>query len=191
MNRILEVDKHLFSILNGQWHNRFLDWLMPYMRQSEIWLPLYIFLLVFILMNVKKSGWLILLCICTVAITDILSSHIIKELVFRARPCHDPDVAEYLRFLVSYCPQSSSFTSSHAANHFCMAVFLSISLKPVVGRWIYISYFWAFIIAYAQIYVGVHFPLDVFCGALVGCITGTIMGKLYNKIAGNLILANN
>jgi membrane-associated phospholipid phosphatase len=191
MNRILEADKHLFSIINGQWHNKFFDWLMPYLRQSEIWLPLYIFLLVLVLLNVKKSGWLILLCICTVAITDILSSQIIKGLVPRTRPCHDPDVVEFIRFLVSYCPQSSSFTSSHAANHFCLAVFLSISLKPVVGRWIYISYFWAFIIAYAQVYVGVHFPLDVFCGALVGCITGTIMGKLYNKIAGNFVLANN
>jgi membrane-associated phospholipid phosphatase len=191
MYKLLEADKHLFTIINGQWHNKFLDWLMPYLRQSEIWLPLYLFLLVFVLLNVKKSGWFILLCVCAVAFTDILSSQIIKDTIIRIRPCHDPEVAQYIRFLVSYCPQSSSFTSSHAANHFCMAVFLSISLKPVIGRWIYISYFWAFIIAYAQVYVGVHFPIDVFCGALVGCATGTIMGKFYSKKAGNLVLANN
>lgn len=193
MHKILEADKHLFTIINGQWHNRFLDWIMPYMRQSEVWIPLYLFLLVFVLLNVKKSGWFILLCICGVALTDILSSNVIKEKIgiFRLRPCHDPEVAQYIRFLVSYCPGSSSFTSSHAANHFFLAVFLSISLKPLVGRWIYISYFWAFIIAYAQVYVGVHFPIDVFCGALVGCLTGTIMGKFYSKKAGNLVLANN
>ena len=191
MYKILEADKHLFTIINGEWHNKFLDWLMPYMRQSEVWLPLYLFLFVFVLINVKKSGWFILLCVCAVALSDILSSHIIKEFIFRPRPCRDPEVAQYIRFLVSYCPQSSSFTSSHAANHFCLAVFLSITLKPFVGRWIYISYFWAFIIAYAQVYVGVHFPIDVFCGALVGCFTGTIMGKFFSKKAGVLVLANN
>jgi len=140
---------------------------------------------------VKKSGWFILVCICTVALTDILSSDVIKDNIFRLRPCRDPDVAQTIRFLVSYCPQSSSFTSSHAANHFGLAVFWVIALKPYVGRWIYISYFWAFIIVYAQIYVGVHFPIDVICGALVGIITGTIMGKLYSKKAGSLILVNN
>jgi undecaprenyl-diphosphatase len=191
MHKLLQADKDLFGILNGKWHNSFFDWLMPYLRQSEVWIPLYLFLLVFVLMNVKKSGWFILICICTVALTDILSSDIIKSVIFRTRPCHDPDVIQTIRFLVSYCPQSSSFTSSHAANHFGLAVFWVIALKPVVGRWIYISYFWAFIIAYAQIYVGVHFPIDVICGALVGIITGTIMGKLYSKKAGSLILVNN
>ncbi|HEU0063569.1 MAG TPA: phosphatase PAP2 family protein [Flavisolibacter sp.] len=191
MYKLLQADKDLFRILNGKWHNSFFDWLMPYLRQAEVWLPLYLFVLVFVLMNVKKSGWFILICICTVALTDILSSDIIKELIFRTRPCHDPDVAETIRFLVSYCPQSSSFTSSHATNHFGLAVFWVIALKPYVGRWIYIGYFWAFIISYAQIYVGVHFPIDVFCGALVGIITGTIMGKLYTKKAGSLVLVNN
>jgi membrane-associated phospholipid phosphatase len=191
MHKLLQADKDLFGILNGKWHNSFFDWLMPYLRQSEVWIPLYLFLLVFVLMNVKKSGWFILVCICTVALTDILSSDVIKDNIFRLRPCRDPDVAQTIRFLVSYCPQSSSFTSSHAANHFGLAVFWVIALKPYVGRWIYISYFWAFIIVYAQIYVGVHFPIDVICGALVGIITGTIMGKLYSKKAGSLILVNN
>jgi membrane-associated phospholipid phosphatase len=191
MHKLLQADKDLFGILNGKWHNSFFDWLMPYLRQSEVWIPLYLFLLVFVLMNVKKSGWFILVCICTFALTDILSSDVIKDNIFRLRPCRDPDVAQTIRFLVSYCPQSSSFTSSHAANHFGLAVFWVIALKPYVGRWIYISYFWAFIIVYAQIYVGVHFPIDVICGALVGIITGTIMGKLYSKKAGSLILVNN
>src|SRR6478672_5011305 len=99
MHKILEADKHLFTIINGQWHNRFLDWIMPYMRQSEVWLPLYLFLLVFVLFNVKKSGWFILFCICGVALTDILSSQIIKGNIDRIRPCHDPEVAPYIRFL--------------------------------------------------------------------------------------------
>src|SRR5438270_9454665 len=101
MYKLLQADKHLFSIINGKWHNAFLDWLMPYLRQSEIWLPLYLFLLVFVLLNVPKSGWFILFCVCTVAITDILSSHIIKNYIIRTRPCGDPDLTGMVRFLVS------------------------------------------------------------------------------------------
>src|SRR2546423_9351568 len=147
MHKILQVDKYLFSIINGKWHNGFLDWFMPYLRQSEIWIPLYLFLLVFVLVNLNKSGWFILFCLCTVAFTDIISSHFIKNTIIRIRPCGDPDLAGVVRFLVPYCPQSSSFTSSHAANHFGMATFISVALRPIVGPWIYLSFLWAFIIA--------------------------------------------
>ena len=191
MYKILQADKHLFTILNGKWHNSFLDRLMPLLRQSEIWLPLYLFLLVFVLLNVHKSGWFILYCMCTVALADILSSHIIKNYIIRTRPCGDPDMAGLVRFLVSYCPQSSSFTSSHATNHFALATFVSITLKPYVGPWIYLSLFWAFCIAYAQIYVGVHFPLDVLGGTVIGILLGYVSGKMYTKKAGHLVLVNN
>jgi membrane-associated phospholipid phosphatase len=191
MYKLLQADKRLFSIINGKWHNAFLDWLMPYLRQSEIWLPLYLFLLIFVLLNVPKNGWFILFCVCTVAITDILSSHIIKNYIIRTRPCGDPDLTGMVRFLVSYCPQSSSFTSSHATNHFALATFISIALKPYVGPWIYLSFLWAFLIAWAQVYVGVHFPLDVLGGTVIGILTGLVTGKMYTKKAGHLVLANN
>ncbi|HEV7620804.1 MAG TPA: phosphatase PAP2 family protein [Flavisolibacter sp.] len=190
MHKLLQADKYLFSIINGKWHNSFFDWFMPYLRQSEIWIPLYLFLLVFVLMNVKKSGWFILLCICTVAITDLISSHIVKSNIIRIRPCGDPDLVGMVRFLVPYCPQSSSFTSSHAANHFGLASFISTSLRPVTGPVIYLFYLWAFIIVYAQVYVGVHFPLDIVGGSIIGLMTGMLLGNMYLKRSGNLILSN-
>ncbi|GAC1418696.1 MAG: hypothetical protein NVS9B7_07970 [Flavisolibacter sp.] len=95
-----------------------------------------------------------------------------------------------VRFLVAYCPQSSSFTSSHAANHFGMAAFVSTALKPLIGPWIYLTYFWAFLIVYAQIYVGVHFPLDVIAGAIIGLVIGVMLGLQYLKKSGNLISSN-
>ncbi len=190
MHKVLQADKYLFSIINGKWHNSFFDWLMPYLRQSEIWIPLYLFLVVFVLLNVHKSGWFILFCICTVALTDLISSHIIKSNIIRIRPCADPELAGVVRFLVAYCPQSSSFTSSHAANHFGMAAFVSTALKPLIGPWIYLIYFWAFIIVYAQIYVGVHFPLDVIAGTIIGLVMGAILAGQYLKKSRNLFSLN-
>lgn len=183
MHRIFEADRYLFFLVNNKSHNAFFDALMPMIRNANFWLPLYLFLLVFALLNIRKSGWFIVFMICTVALTDVLSSHLIKNWVFRLRPCQDPSLATTIRVLASYCPQSSSFTSSHAANHFGMATFASITLYPYAKNWIYLTFAWAFAIIYAQVYVGVHYPLDVFAGALVGVLAGLLTSWLYIKAA--------
>lgn len=190
MQQLLNADKHLFHLINNKWSNSFFDGLMPLVRNANIWLPLYLFLLVFALLNIKKSGWFILFILCTVALTDMLSSHIIKNHIFRLRPCQDPDLIGSIRVLASYCPQSSSFTSSHAANHFGLATFASITLYPYAGKWIYLTYLWAFLIIYAQVYVGVHYPFDVFCGALVGVMAGLLTSWIYQKRWGTLNFDN-
>jgi membrane-associated phospholipid phosphatase len=181
MQSILEADRYLFQLLNGRWHNSFFDVMMPLIRNSNFWIPLYLFLLIFALQNIPKSGWFILMAIVTAALTDFLSSHIIKNQVFRLRPCNDISLMETIRVLASYCPQSSSFTSSHAANHFGLATFASVTLFPYARKWIYLTYVWAFLIIYAQVYVGVHFPLDVIAGGLVGVVAGLLTGIMYRR----------
>jgi len=190
MQRILEADKYIFNLINNKWNNSFFDAVMPLLRNSNFWLPLYLFLLVFALVNIKKSGWFILLTICTAALTDIVSSHIIKNHIFRLRPCQDANLVGTIRVLVSYCPQSSGFTSSHAANHFGLAAFASGTLYPYAGKWIYLTYAWAFLIIYAQLYVGVHYPIDVLGGALVGVMAGLLTSSIYQKKWGTLKLDN-
>jgi undecaprenyl-diphosphatase len=85
---------------------------------------------------------------------------------------------------VGYRPQSSSFTSSHAANHFGMAIFLYLTLKNDFGKWPLLFFLWAFSISFAQVYVGVHYPLDVTCGALIGILIGYLCGKSFNRNYG-------
>lgn len=187
MQRIVEADKYIFNLINNKWQNSFFDAVMPLVRNSNFWIPLYLFLLVFAFINIRKSGWYILLVICTAALTDIISSHIIKETIFRLRPCNDPDLIGSIRVLASYCPQSSGFTSSHAANHFGLATFASSTLYPIAGRWIFVTYFWAFIIVYAQMYVGVHFPVDILGGALLGVMAGLLTARIYKKKWGVLV----
>ncbi|MBK8953405.1 MAG: phosphatase PAP2 family protein [Chitinophagaceae bacterium] len=126
----------------------------------------------------------------TVALTNYISSDIIKELVWRPRPCRDAAIAHQVRFIVEYCPQSSSFTSSHAVNHFGMAAFIYLTGRNLFGKWLQLFFLWAFIVIYAQVYVGVHYPLDVLCGAVVGMLTGYLTASIFNKRVGFTIFDN-
>ncbi|MBD0331792.1 MAG: phosphatase PAP2 family protein [Chitinophagaceae bacterium] len=183
MHWLLQADKQIFNIINNKWHNSIFDSIMPYLRNSIVWLPLYLFIVVFVIFNFKNAWWFVLFAIFTAIVTDFISSDIIKNVVFRFRPCRDPEMIDHIRFLVTRCPVSSGFTSSHAANHFGLATFLSITLFPFFNRWIYLFYLWAVIICYAQIYVGVHYPLDVIAGGFVGILAGLMTAKLFkNKV---------
>jgi membrane-associated phospholipid phosphatase len=180
--KILQLDRDLFFVINTKWSNPFFDWLLPYTRNANTWIPLYVFLLLFIPIRHKKRGlfW-VLFAIVTGAITDLVSSRLIKENFFRLRPCQDPSMKDHIHVLVSYCPQSSSFTSSHAANHFGFAVFFYFTLKEYYGNWTALIFLWAFIICYAQAYVGVHYPIDLLAGAVAGGVIGYISSWVFNK----------
>ena len=179
------VDYHLFSKLNGDWHTPFLDRFIPFIRESYLWLPFYFFLILFTTINFKIKGWFwVLFFFINVTVSDVVSSRLIKEFFFRLRPCQDPGLAGQVRFLISYCPFSSSFTSSHAVNHFAAAMFIFTTFKKTLGAYWAFVFFWAFLISYAQVYVGVHFPLDVTCGAMIGLILGYAIAKIFNKKIG-------
>lgn len=175
-------DRSLFYKVNGQWHNSFLDAVIPYLREPMVWVPFYFFLAIFVAVNFKWKGLLwILFLIVTAMITDYTSSNIIKGLFFRLRPCRDPEIAHHIRFFISYCPISSSFVSSHAVNHFAISTFIFVTFKDAIStKWGFI-FLWAALICYAQVYVGVHFPVDVIAGSIVGIILGYISSKLFNR----------
>lgn len=183
------LDKKLFILLNSRLTNSFFDTVLPYFRDSVFWAPLYLFLLAFIAFNYGRKGlWWSVAFVCTIAIADLVSSRIFKEGFERLRPCQDPIFIDQVRLLLKQCSGSFSFTSSHAANHFGMATFASITLYPTFKRWIYLSYLWAFFIAYAQIYVGVHYPLDVLGGAAIGVLAGLLTSSVFNKQLGSFNL---
>lgn len=183
--RILQLDYTLFSKINGQWHTPFLDKFVPFVREPFVWLPFYFFLLLFTTMNFKIKGWYwSLFFIANAILSDFISSNIIKNTFERVRPCGDVAFADTIRFLVNYCPQSSSFTSSHAANHFAAAMFIFTTFKKTISPVWALLFLWAFIISYAQVYVGVHFPFDVFCGGILGLIIGYIPAKIFNSAIG-------
>ncbi len=188
---IAAFDRKLFFFVNGSLANGFFDGLMPFLRESNIWVPLYLFMLVFAAVNFGKRGWWwMLFVICTVGLCDLVSSHLIKEFIFRLRPCQNTALAGHIRILVNYCPRSSSFTSSHATNHFGLAMFFVTTLRAYTSRWIHLFFVWAFIICFAQVYVGVHYPLDVAAGTVLGCGIGYLVAVFFNNYAGLLSLQN-
>lgn len=182
IDTIKAFDYWLFSKINGEWHTPFLDNVLPFCREANVWLPFYLFIVLFVTVNYKKKGWYwVLFFILTVSVSDLLSSSVIKEYFFRVRPCHDILLLDKIRFLVSYCPQSSSFTSSHAVNHFAVSMFIFMTFRKAVSSWVGLIFVWAFIICYAQVYVGVHFPMDVFGGGIVGAILGYFAAFVFNN----------
>ncbi|HMO61283.1 MAG TPA: phosphatase PAP2 family protein [Ferruginibacter sp.] len=182
MEQLLQLDRSLFKLLNSQWHNAFFDAVFPYLRIAEFWGPLYLFLIIFSVRNFGYKGWLwVLFLLLTVTLTDMVSSRLIKENITRLRPCNNPLYADWIRVLVAYRPQSSSFTSSHAANHFGVAMFVFATYSKVFKKWPALFFVWALLICYAQVYVGVHYPLDIAGGTVVGCLTGYITASFFNR----------
>jgi undecaprenyl-diphosphatase len=141
---LLRLDHRLFHKINQVWVNPLLDLTLPFVRQQEFWYFFYLFLLVFALYNFGIKGcWWAASLIMTVIIGDLFSSSLIKSLIPRIRPCRDPDLVDQVRVLVNYCPHSSSFTSSHACNHFAAAWFIFITLNQT-GSWRWLLFVWAF-----------------------------------------------
>ena len=182
MNSIIKLDKYLFGLINNKWHNSFFDAIMPFIRNSMFWIPLYLFLFVFLIMNFEKNKWWWILFFSVIPIfTDFVSSDIIKNSFFRLRPCNDPSMENITRFLLNYRPQNSSFTSSHATNHFALATFIYYTLNFKIGKWANLFFVWAGLICFAQVYVGVHFPFDVIAGGLIGYSIGYIISTFFNN----------
>lgn len=152
------------------WQNDIFDAVMPILRNKYTWYPFYLFLLGFLLLNYRLKGVFIVLGLALViGLSDSTSSHLIKKNVQRARPCKLYDQPKDIHLLVG-CGSGYSFPSSHAANHFSMAVFLLLSLGRVFRRIKIPLLLWAACVSFAQVYVGVHYPLDVVAGALAGSL---------------------
>ena len=184
-------DQQLFKILNSEWTNSFFDSLMPYLRNSVYWAPLYLFVFVFIVINYKVKGvWWIVGLLCTVALTDMTGTNVFKHTIHRLRPCNEPGLGFQVRLLLKQCSGGYSFISNHAANHFAMATFFFITFRAVFKKWAWISFAWAALICYSQIYVGVHYPLDVLAGAGVGLAWGYLMATAFGKRFGFSIFGN-
>jgi membrane-associated phospholipid phosphatase len=149
--------------------------------------PFYLFILVFAGLNFGKKAWVwILYAGLTVAAADTISSKILKGLFGRPRPCADVFFSGEVRLLASYCGANGSFPSSHAANHFAMAVFFFMSFRDIAPYTRWLLFAWAALICFSQIYAGVHYPSDILGGAILGAGIGWITACFYHKKNGAL-----
>jgi membrane-associated phospholipid phosphatase len=179
MANLLHLDQWLFDVVNQGMDNALFDAILPFFREKLFWCPFYLFILAFIGFNYSRSkaGILLLGLILAVGLADFTSSNLVKKNVQRIRPCNDPIFSQHIEKRVA-CGAGFSFTSSHASNHFAVSVFL-ITIFGQYKRWIKpVLLFWAALIAFSQVYVGVHYPFDVLGGAIIGISLGYFVGRL-------------
>ena len=182
MESLSTIDSDLFLFLNGL-HAAWLDKVMTLITDMWVWMPFYLLLIYWVVKQYGKRCWWVFLAIGIVVLcSDQLSAHVCKPLFQRLRPCYNPDLQELIYLPKGMAGGRYGFVSSHAANTFAIAAFLTPALcnyRP----WPAITlYQWAFISSYSRIYIGYHYPGDIICGAILGILVGMIIWKLFQII---------
>ncbi len=179
---LMQFDQHWFHIINHNWSNPFFDWLMPVLRNPKTWIFLYVLIISFSIYRYRKMSILIItLLLASAGTADLVSVRLVKAYVKRVRPCNDKAFEPTVINRVP-CGTGLSFPSAHAADHFAIAIFLCMAFRRN-WHWIWpTAIFWAALICYAQVYVGVHYPVDVISGAMLGTIIGYLYGLFYNRL---------
>ncbi|MGB5554637.1 MAG: phosphatase PAP2 family protein [Flavobacteriaceae bacterium] len=179
LEEIIGYDKELFLFLNNlgnpTWDG---FWLFVTNKFSSIPLYLILIILTYRQFGLKKTLTICLTVILLVVMTNELTDFF-KYGVQRLRPCFDPEVNTVMRLVKDTCGGKFGYFSAHAANSFAIAFFFS---KVLDKKFRYLGVFlivWAFLMAYSRIYIGVHFPLDVISGGLIGILLSWIALKLY------------
>ena len=181
MELLIHLDYSLFEWIHHGWQTSWLDAIMPHWREKTTWIPMYLILATLLIYRYRLKGFFYLLVLgATVGIADFTSSEIIKKNVQRPRPCREIALGEPTRDLI-HCGGGFSFTSSHATNHFAVASFLFLGWGRLWKRWRWLLILWAGSIALGQVYVGVHYPLDILAGSLLGTSLGFLTHSWYRR----------
>ena len=182
MEALSNIDTEFFLFLNGL-HTSWLDKVMIAVTQMWFWVPLYLLLIYWTVKQYGKRCWWIFLAVGIVVFcSDQLSAHVCKPLFQRLRPCYNADLQDLIYLPKGMAGGRYGFVSSHAANTFAVAAFLTPALRKDRNWMGIMLYFWAFISSYSRIYLGFHYPGDILCGALLGILIGLILWKVFQLV---------
>ena len=174
-----DLDAQILLFINSL-HVPYFDRFMWLATTTVCWSIMFMVLLYVL----GRRGWKQLLAVVVaialvILIADLVSASVIKPLVARLRPTHDPDLSYMVHVVNGYRGGRFSFVSSHAANTFAGALLISLVFR---NRRVGISIFlWAFIECYSRMYLGVHFLGDLICGALLGCASAWLVYALLHR----------
>lgn len=175
MQRLLEWDHQLFLWLNQDWLIPGMDSLVPFL--SKFGWVFAVFLLFIVwnsIKNLKRFGRTVIMLVLVGSAADNLNHFIAKPSFERKRPEFALESVQ----LRTHSHSSFSFPSSHATTAFAVAQFL-VGIVPQFKLLFYTS---AAGVAYSRVYSGVHFPSDVFAGAMWGALIGWLGFLLLRKI---------
>jgi undecaprenyl-diphosphatase len=167
-----QVDQKWLLWLNSH-HSPFFDDFFYFVSGKPEWIPLYAIILGAIIWKFKwKTLWIIGAIIVLITLSDQLAN-VLKAGVKRFRPCKDPDIGHLVHIVNNYCRSSYGFVSGHAANAFALATFISMLFQK---KWVTIFMIvWAALVAYSRVYLGVHYPGDIICGAVLGALLALLV----------------
>lgn len=185
---LLRIDRSLLLRIN-QFNAPWLDQCMWALSSKCINIPLALVILYLLKLQFswKKTTLLFLSTLVVVSLTDVISTQVFKAYFERLRPSHDPFLHDLLRYYMiapnnPYLGGKFGFVSSHAANLTAVFMFLLPYLKKY-NAFIFALALYVFLVAYSRVYLGVHFPSDVICGALLGLGIGYLFQRfLFAKL---------
>lgn len=155
---------------------------------TQLWfsIPLFIFWLIFVLKKstTKKITLILVSLVVLIVLTD-QSSNQVKHAVKRYRPSHNLEIQELVHSVNNYKGGQYGFFSSHAANTFGVATFLCLLFNDRKLIFKYHFFIWAIVVSFTRIYLGVHYPSDIFVGMLDGILVGFVVFKIANIISIN------
>ena len=176
-----DLDHQLFLFLNGL-HVGWLDPVMAFISSEMGWIPFYAVLLFLVFYKYRWKGfWVLLGVIVVITLSDQISASVFKPIFHRLRPCYDPLIEDLV-----YTPKGKpgghyGFISSHAANTFALASFIYMTMRKHYSKIGWLMFSWAILVSYSRIYMGVHFPGDIICGAAVGMMLGFGIGYILKR----------
>lgn len=176
-----QLDHELFEWIQMHLRYSFLDPIFLAARDKLFWIPLYIILISWVGFKFGRQAWkLFLLILITIIVTDQMNSTLLKKLVRRERPCNEVYFKD--QFVpVLPCSGGYSFPSSHATNHMGIAIMIILTCGRYLGPFKWLFLVWALLIGFSQIYVGVHFPIDIAVGFLEGALLAYTIYSMSQK----------
>lgn len=182
MEEIIQFDKQLLLMVNGS-DSLFLDNLILFLTNAKTWIPLYLGLL-FVVIKTNRNWRDVLLILCAAGLCYLLAGalddEIVKPLVARWRPTHDPEIGALVDVVNGYRGGNYGFFSAHASNTFSIAIFFSLLMRQRLLTCFLVG--WSLVNCYTRMYLGVHFPGDITVGLLWGGFVGWFVYWLYGKV---------
>jgi len=182
MEELIQFDKHLLLSLNGS-DSLFLDYLVMTLTNARTWIPLYIGLF-YVVWKSNTSAREVLyimaaagLCVLFAGTVD---DTIVKPLVARWRPGHDPEIGMLVDTVNNYRGGKYGFFSAHASNTFSIALFFSLLMRQRLLTVFLVG--WSLTNCWTRLYLGVHYPGDIAVGLLWGALVGYGVYRLYCRV---------